>query len=488
MRKSLFWRLSRIFFIVSIAGGALHVVGFLFVHGLFIDKVEQIHSWGLAEEYARELEPLSSPNFDRPALEEKIFRLEEQNPRIRIYILDHEGEVIYSSYGSPATVPLEPVLEFLSMDGFPTFPIYGVPPAHSPGEDRVPFSAAPLMIGADSGYLYVVLRGRGYRLTYRAVGDFVIVMGSACFMLALALVGTLIGMLLSHFFTKRFQNLTEAIARFTGGDYSTRVAAGPDDEVGLHGRAFNQMATTIQENFETLKENDNLRRQLIANISHDLRSPLGAMQSLLESLHSEFFSMDQQNQQTFLDRALANCQDLRMLVDDLFELSKLNAQTEMPELKPVHLLHLFRLVVKKFAMLAEKKDLAVLVDLPREFPRVSADEQMLNRAVSNLVENAIRYSEPGGEIRLSAAEGEQDMVVVSVSDRGMGIAENELDEVFERFYRGSRAAEKEKSGSGLGLAITKRIIELHDKNIWAESTLGEGSTFSFTLSRADSLS
>lgn len=254
-----------------------------------------------------------------------------------------------------------------------------------------------------------------------------------------------------------------------------------EDEIGLHTRAFNEMADTIEDNIRHLKETDELRRELIANVSHDLRTPVGAMLSLLETLRSEYKGLPEEKKEVFLERAHINCRDLNSLVNQLFELSKLNSNLEKPVFASVELKPLFGKIINKFISLSQKKNLGINVVVPKNIPQVFADENMLTRVLSNLVENAVRYSDSDGDISIEAKTLEDETVQISVSDTGPGISQKELEHIFDRFFRGSTASEKEKKGSGLGLAITKRIIELHGHTISAKSDLGKGTTFSFTL-------
>lgn len=489
LRKTLLWKLGWIFLITSCIGAAFHLNGFLWRHRRFLHQVEQSLHWDIAEEFAIDLRPLTSPRVDWPAVERKIHDFRRHNRGIDVYLLDQNGRVLYSSYymSHREQVPLEPLEKFLTTEGFPPEPIFGASPWDTiravHGEKDL-FSTARIQIEDAPGYVYVILHGHRYQVVYHAIGDLSLSVASGAFLLFFAVLTTLFGLLLSYFVTKRFRSLTEAIQCFSRGDYSTRAKTAGDDEVGLHADAFNEMAATIEDNIRMLKESDQLRRQLIANVSHDLRTPLAAMQSLLETLHDKSPSMDQENRTLYVERALVNCQDLATLVDDLFELSKLDAKTEGAELVPLELKPFLLSIVKKLLAQAEKKELALVLDVPKDLPRVSADQKMLNRAVSNLIENAIRYSESGGEIRLAANQDEGGKVMVSVSDQGIGISEEELPEVFERFFRGSRAAKKERSGSGLGLAITRRIIELHGEEITVSSVFGQGSVFTFALKTA----
>jgi two-component system OmpR family sensor kinase len=485
-RKTLFWKLIGIFFWISCVGIAVHFFGFVSLHELYRDRVEQGTFWEAAEAYSRVIEPFTFPDYMRDKAEEKIVELKQLNPKIDVYLINKEGKIFFRHPDSESSVDMEPVEIFLKADWFPLWPIYGVNPRPKRRENReVPISVAPIRIGKSNGYVYLVLKGYRYEEAYHTFGDFSIVFASAFFFLVLVLFTTLLGAVLVRSSSKQFRRLTAAMQQFSAGDLEMRVEQLSDDEVGLHGRTFNAMANAIQESILALEEQDSLRRELIVNVSHDLRTPVGAMQLLLETLEKKFSRMTQTEQQEFIQRALTNCRELGNLVNDLFELSKLNANAEMPQLTHLLLSDVIAEVVTVFADKAERKNLEIRVEIGDDFPMVKADEKMLVRVFSNLIENAFRYSSSGSVVVLTAVVVGDGIAEISVSDQGIGIEKNELPNVFDRFFRGTRAKKTEVLGSGLGLAIVKRILELHQQDIRVESVRGEGTTFTFTLALVD---
>ena len=486
-RKTLSFKLLLIFAVITFIGSALHVGLFLAGNQLFSDRLLQITNWEVAEEYARQLQPYASPVLSRPQLEEKAFELSRVNPAFDLYLLNENSSRAFSPRPDFCVPPsLDQIQRFLDMDGFPLLPIYGpLPDDCLKRKDRSsPFSAARITIAGKPGFVYVVLRGRYHREVFHSLGDLGLSTASVVFFVLLFVLTTLLALLFLYAFTSRFRRLTAAIGDFSRGSLSTRVADNGDDEMGLHAQVFNEMAGTIEQSIAKLEEGDSLRRQLIANVSHDLRTPIGAMQLVLETLKTRVDKGPDLQQKEFVQRAIANCGELHALVEDLFELSKLDARkTEHVQFAPLGLLNFLRGIVKKFVASAEGKDLAMYLDCPQDLPDVLVEERMLNRAISNLVENAIRYSAQGGELRISAVLIPGG-VRITISDQGAGISEQDLPRIFERFYRGSRAASQEPSGTGLGLAIAKRIVELHGSSITVQSVLGQGTAFSFVLSLA----
>lgn len=484
-RRTLFWKLVCVYVTVSFIGASLHFGGFSVLQRLFSDKVEQSALWPLAQEFAAELTPFTSPLFDRSKVERTIYDLQRLNPKTDTYLLDRTGKVVYSPYvESREKVPVEPIERFLATDGFPIRPIYGLDPLVTYERLNIPFSAAPIPLAGETGFVYVVLRGNVYREFFQVQADAALSALSILFCLFVFVFNIGLGITIFRLATRRFSKLTSVVTRFADGDLKVRAQEDSSDEVGFHAQAFNAMAQRIEDSIESLKANDRLRRELIANVSHDIRTPLTVIRSLVETLHSGGVSVTEEERSELLERTLINCQSLSSLVDDLFELAKLNARTEELSLQAFNLNRFLVSLTRKVIPAAEEKDLAVVVNVPEDLG-VRADERLLSRAVTNLLENAIRYSKLRGEVRVDAVPSGGDLVVISVSDTGIGIPEDELPHVFDRFFRGSRAVAEEASGSGLGLAIAKRSIELHGHQISVESAVEKGTTFRFTLSTAE---
>lgn len=484
LRKRLSGKLIWAFALMSFFGSAVHLVTFLTLHRFYTDRALQIAYWEIAEQYAARLSPLTSPVFRKEEIDKEAFFFQRVNETFDVHLLDGKGKLLFSTATEVCEYPVvESIQAFLESDGYPFRPIYGPRLSDCYRKPRqVPFSAAKITIEGKPAFVYVVLQGTLHRELYNALGDVSLPLASIIFFLLLSVITAVLGVLLLFFFTKRFQKLTHAVGKFSAGDYQVRIYDQTDDELGLHAQAFNQMAQTIQDNIAKLEESDSLRRQLVANVSHDLRTPVQAMSLLLETLHDELKIDDNSDHLEFVNRAILNCQELRTLIDDLFELSRLDAKEEKLELETIDIVKVLRDIVNKFLISAEEKDMAIRLDCPPEFPGVLAEERLLIRAVSNLVENAIRYSRHGGELCISAEQVSDSEVELSVSDDGEGIPPEDLPHLFDRFFRGTRAAEREKTGSGLGLAIVKRIVELHGSTISVESTMGKGSKFSFRLS------
>ena len=228
------------------------------------------------------------------------------------------------------------------------------------------------------------------------------------------------------------------------------------------------------------EENVYLRRELIANVSHDLRSPLASLRAYIETLLLKEEAVSAAERRHYLEIALSHADHLQSLISELFELARLDFQGYRIEAEPVQLGELAHDVMQKLRLPAQQRKVTLTAAVEPELGLVRADIGLIERTLTNLLENALAHTPAGGRIELSVRSGDA-RVVLRVTDSGSGIAADDLPHIFERFYRADKARSLDAKGSGLGLAIVKRILELHDSEIRVESELGRGATFWFEL-------
>jgi signal transduction histidine kinase len=228
------------------------------------------------------------------------------------------------------------------------------------------------------------------------------------------------------------------------------------------------------------EENIYLRRELIANVSHDLRSPLASLRGYLETLLLKEQALTESERRSYLEIALRQSQHLQTLISELFELARLDFEGYRIDAEPVQLGELARDVAQKLGLAAQTRQVALDLDIEPELGLARADIGLIERALTNLIENALAHTAAGGRIVLSMrAQGAR--VALCVSDNGSGIAAHDLPRIFERFYRADKARTRDDKGSGLGLAIVKRIVELHGSEIRVDSVAGRGTSVGFDL-------
>jgi two-component system OmpR family sensor kinase len=252
------------------------------------------------------------------------------------------------------------------------------------------------------------------------------------------------------------------------------------DEVDRLGVSFSEMARHIHAQMERLRETDSLRRELVANVSHDLRTPLASLQGYLETLMLKDQDLTSEERQAYRVTACRQADRLTRLVFELFELAKLDAKELQPNCEPFPLAELVQDVTQKFQLRAEQQGVRIEVDAIPDTPFAEADIGMIERVLDNLIDNALQHTPQGGVIRITVADTDG-QVTVRVKDSGTGIPEDELPHIFERFYRKAASNSDNDGGAGLGLAISQRIVELHGSSLSVNSALNRGSEFAFSL-------
>jgi signal transduction histidine kinase len=282
--------------------------------------------------------------------------------------------------------------------------------------------------------------------------------------------------------TERITRLEDAARAIENGDLSARASIAGRDEIAALAQSFNQMAQRLQTADQKQRELDALRRDLVAWAGHDLRTPLASIRVLVEALADGMIT-DPLTTQQYLAQAKKQVDKLSVLVDDLFQVSQLDAGGLTLYLEPASLSDLISDTLESFSGLAAQKQVALSGSAEAGIDPVTMDVQRLGRALNNLVSNALHHTPPGGRVILSASLAPGN-VRVTVRDTGEGIAPDDLPHVFERFYRGDKSRNRAAGGAGLGLAIAKGIIEAHEGSIRAESAPGEGTVFTVTLPRS----
>jgi signal transduction histidine kinase len=435
----------------------------------------------LAADLAPRFQPHLVAAIDTAAIQQIIDGLTQVNRRLDVYLLG-SGGMIKEWFMDADRRPLVDAVDTAPLDRFlagARAPVLGEDPAR-PGTYR-PFSVAPVSIMGEEGcYLYLILQGEDYDDVLAMLrGPFFARLALRAALLAFALTA-LLGLLLFWWLSRRLTRLRAAVADFEEGHLDRRFPDESDDEVGRLGAAFNAMADRLAAQVEQLQQTDRLRRELVANVSHDLRSPLASIQGYLETLQLKGDALPPARRRHYLDGALAQAHRLGSLVGQLFELSKLDAGQVEPLFEAFPLAELVQDVVMQYEPEAERRQIALRAVLPeRGLPPVRADIGLVERVLTNLLDNALRFTPPGGavEVRPWHDEGR---VWVEVADTGVGIPPEQLPHVFDRFFRAD-AARSGNDGAGLGLAIVQRIVELHGGTITAASAPGAGTRFTFTL-------
>ena len=294
----------------------------------------------------------------------------------------------------------------------------------------------------------------------------------------------LLSFVLQHWLTrpleKSIARITQQTRKIAEGDFNTEVPSVGPVEFKALAQQFNEMSSKLKESFDSLYSSESARRELIANISHDLRTPLASIQSFVEALEDDIIK-DEETFQRYLHTIRLETKRLGGLIHDLFELSSMEAHGEMFDPLPYHLDEILISTLESFSLHLEEKRLNVQIGMPDKLPAAYVMPAQIKRVLSNLLQNAIHYSPVGGKIVLTADRLNESFLSISISDEGEGVEEKEASRIFERFYRVDKSRSTSSGGAGLGLAIAKSIVQLHGGEIGVRSATGAGSTFWFTL-------
>jgi signal transduction histidine kinase len=287
------------------------------------------------------------------------------------------------------------------------------------------------------------------------------------------LVAVAIALLITFVLSRRIlapvKALTSVAKRLGRGDFSQRVQVKDKSEIGELAQTFNSMASDLERA-------ERLQRNMVADIAHELRTPLSNIRGYLEAIRDGVIKPDAETIRSLDEEAVL----LSRLVDDLQELSLAEAGELRLNCQAENIGGLINQTVAVVQTQATAKGLSVFIDLPSKLPSVNIDSHRISQVLRNLLDNAVAHTAKGGFITV-AAKQRDNWVEVSVTDTGEGIPAEDLPNIFERFYRVDKSRARATGGSGLGLTIAKRLVEAHGGKIEAQSELGKGSRFSFTI-------
>ena len=294
-------------------------------------------------------------------------------------------------------------------------------------------------------------------------------------------IAMILGYFLSSTVTERIHLLKGAAEKLAAGDLQTRVPVNGRDEVAALSNTFNQMAEQLQLADQKQRELESLRRDLIAWVGHDLQTPLASMRAILEAL-SDGVVDEPEMVKRYLLTAQRDVMSLSALIDDLFQMSQLDAGGFPLQSAPSSLSDLVSDTLESFSELAKQQEITLEGEVEQDVDPVLMDTQAIGRVFNNLISNALRHTPSQGRVSVWVRRGHSG-VDVTVSDTGEGIRPQDIPHIFERFYRGdaSRSRNRITSGAGLGLAIARSIVQAHGGDIQVQSEPGKGTQFTFHL-------
>jgi signal transduction histidine kinase len=453
-------------------------------------EVVQRLSASLAAHIASHSALMKSDGLNAQAVHDLFEKLMDVNPSVEVYLLAPDGRI--QAQAAPAghlkreRVNMEPVARLLAGN---SLPVFGDDPRSDSG--RKVFSAAPLRVdGRSAGYVYVVLLGEQHDALSQHVTTDNVVRTTLWSMALVAALGLLAGLTAFHWITRPLRQLTDEVHRFQADGavqpnlrpQPIEAMAANGDEIATLRLAFAQMTRRIADQWRELTAQDQQRRELVANISHDLRTPLTSLHGYLETLRLKADILSTPERERYLDIALGQSRKVGRLAQELFELARLECGVVKPEKEHFSLAELLQDVFQKFELSAEAKRLQLDLEIDPELPAVAADLGMIERVLTNLLDNAIRHTPAGGriEVRLSRAGS---TVEVQVRDSGPGVPQPQRANLFTRpsFRNGGFIG-----AGGLGLVIVHRILQLHGSDIRLVEQPDSGAIFRFQLSTSPS--
>jgi two-component system, OmpR family, sensor kinase len=376
------------------------------------------------------------------------------NPSIEVYLLDTNG-LILSHQAPPERelikhVAIKPIQDFLAGAALP---LKGDNP-RNPSKQEI-FSATALQNnGKVVGYLYIVLTGDEYQRLASGVWEDHVFQTAIWISLAGLVLTLLAGFGLFAVITRRLDALSNTVAAFEESNFTDGLQVHPNiisspDEIGRLANSFDHMAQRIKSQMQHIKSQDELRREMVANVSHDLRTPLTSMQGYLETLLRKSNTLSPDEQHHYLEVAVRQSQRVSHLAHQLFELAKLEYEEIKPHFEPFFVQELIQDIVQKFDLTAKSRKIEILASFTQEIPRVYADIGMIERVLTNLVDNALRHTQEGGKITL-ALELSQDnnSIIVRISDTGSGIPDKHLVSLFDRSSPLRQSSGKTHNGGG----------------------------------------
>jgi signal transduction histidine kinase len=490
--RTLYSRLALTLFVLLLLVGLILIQLIGRSSTLYQQEVSQKLNATLAQHIVADQPLIQDQKINHQALDGLFHHLMVINPSIELYLLDTQGAVL--GYSAPAgkvkrtQIDLGPLIQFI--DDNARFPLKGDDPRNLDGQKV--FSAAEIKNEKGlQGYLYIVLGGEQYDDVVQMLGDSY-TLDTALQVLLVALMAALLGGLVVFALqTRRLRLLGNVMRNYAARDRSDDVMISfPDsgksnDEIDELGQQFNAMSDKINKQIDELKRIDGVRREMVANVSHDLRTPLTTMRGYLETLLLKNEALSEEEKKQYLETSLNYSQHLGKLVEELFELASLDSCESVVYSEPFSMGELVQDITQTFLLRAQQKSIQLDAILNPEAPLIYGDIAMLQRVLENLLENGLRHTPEGGRISVSV-NVDSGNVVVQITDTGCGIPAEDLPRIFERFYQ----QDVNRTGStnaGLGLAIVKRILELHGSAIKVRSEIDHGTTFSFQMTTKPAL-
>jgi signal transduction histidine kinase len=470
---SLFTKLALTFLLILTLLAIIYSYLTAYSANRYFEATYQRLNQDVAAHIAKFARPFINQQVNRRGADEIFFNAMVTNPSAEVYLLDSTGRILL--YHAPISkikrqrVSLEPVRQFIQTHG-QAF-VKGDDPRNA-SEQKIFSAAEVIRDGRQQGYVYVILGSEEYGSAMALLRqDYVLQWGLKTMIITL-LAALTVGLLAFYFQTRNLRAVVQTVKKFSEGDFSARIQVGESSEVAQVAATFNAMADRLTSTIANLRLSEQVRRDLVANISHDLRTPITAIRGYAETLALTATLNDTQTKQ-YVSIILQSTNTLMKRVNELFELSKLDTKEASLQREPFILADLVTEVFSKFQLLVQSKHIAFeCINCDLTTP-CYADISLMERVIQNLVENAVSYTPESGFIQLEL-ENKGQLISVSVLN-----SMPELSEPVWAYMTGSASARP--PNVGLGLLIVRKILSLHQTELSVERLTDDTVCFSFTL-------
>lgn len=477
----LFWKIAGVFTaLLIVLGLAFALIASTLSKSYYTTAHQQLYG-DLAHHLATFTQPFKNGRPDTTVTHDIIHSTMVANPSVEVYLLDTAGNIV--DYVVPDTtvqirrVNMNIVKQWLTTENDGVYPMGDNP--KRPGEQSIFSAAAVHEHNHLVGYVYVVLSSQKQKEVLDAVNNHFYARLSAYIFFAALLTAFIVGVVTFYLITDSICTIAGTVKRFKDGDYSARIEGYAKGNLGVLTSTFNEMADVIVDNIGKITATDKFRQELIANVSHDLRTPLSIMQGYVETLMMKKDVLSAAEREKYLTVVHDGSKKLSVLVDQLFQYARLEANVITPQKEPFLVQELAGDILAAYQLTASKRSIDLHLDAPNNLRPVFADVALTERVFQNLLDNAFKFTPDGGKITIQFTQSATG-IKVRVADTGIGISAEEQSYVFER-YKQLDKDQSPKKGMGIGLAIVKKILELHQSSIEVASEPGKGTIFQFML-------
>ncbi|MCL2152964.1 MAG: cell wall metabolism sensor histidine kinase WalK [Oscillospiraceae bacterium] len=339
----------------------------------------------------------------------------------------------------------------------------------------ITISAASAASGASGGFVVYIIDNKQ---TAQSLNTEILALILQAVLIGFAISIAII-LIISKTLLSPIQGMTKAAEAMADGDFSRKIRVDSKDEIGILAKTFNDMASQIETMLEELKKAEKLRREFVANVSHELRTPLTSIRTYAETM-SENQGIPQETEREFLHVIINESDRMTKIVQDLLELSRFDSGNSKMAVEAFSIEQSLRDVYAAIALEARRRKHVFNLELEWKLPNIKGDRARIEQVLMNIISNAMKYTPDGGTINICAGSSDSN-IWVSVEDSGIGIPEEDLTRIFDRFYRVEKARSREAGGTGLGLSIAREIVKRHGGDLSVKSEQGVGTTVTMTL-------